>query len=295
MFIMADISAFFHQPTHSVTYLVTDTQSGKTAIIDPVLDFEQSGGLITTRSADQLIETIGARKLSVEWILETHIHADHLSAAHYLKSRIGGKVCIGANIRQAQDHWAKVFHITDEFGVGAKHFDLLFEDGDFHKIGSQAFRVMFTPGHTQADVTYVIGDAAFVGDTLFMPDYGTPRTDFPGGNAGNLYRSIRRILDLPPSTRIFSGHDYLTAERCSHAWESTVLDQRSSNIHIRDGITENAFVAMRTARDAELALPDLIFPAVQMNIRAGRLPPAETNGVVYLKIPITAQACGSIS
>ncbi len=285
---MADISAFFHDRTGSVSYLVADAQTGNAAIIDPVLDYDPSSGRITASFADQLIESVSQRKLTVEWILETHVHADHLSAAQYLKTRLGGKIGIGEHVRQVQAHWAKVFNIENEFDRESKHFDVLFKDGDLRSIGRLNFEIIHIPGHTQADIGYLIGDAAFVGDALFMPDYGTPRTDFPGGSASDLYRSIRRILDLPASTRLFCGHDYRTPVRAHYAWESTVAQQRLSNIHVRDGIDEAAFVAMREARDAQLSLPNLIFPAVQVNIRAGRLPPPEKSGAIFFKTPIVA-------
>ncbi len=283
---MAEISAFFHDGTGSVSYLVADPDTNKAAIIDPVLDYDPSSGRVTTDFAERLVSTVRERRLSIEWILETHVHADHLSAAQVLKTRLGGRVGIGAQVRKVQAHWAAVFNIEAEFDAPAKYFDVLFEDNSVHAIGELNFKVMHTPGHTPADVAYLIGDAAFVGDALFMPDYGTARTDFPGGSAKDLYRSIRRILALSPATRLFSGHDYLTAGRTSHAWESTVRHQRDSNIHVRDGIEAENFVALREARDARLALPSLIFPAVQTNIRAGHLPPPEENGGRYFKTPL---------
>jgi glyoxylase-like metal-dependent hydrolase (beta-lactamase superfamily II) len=283
--LLADISAFFHDGTGSVSYLVADSETNKAAIIDPVLDYDPSSGRITTEFAERLVSTIRERKLSIDWILETHVHADHLSAAQILKARLGGKVGIGAQVRKVQTHWAKVFNIEQEFEAPAKHFDMLFEDESVHAIGELSFKVMHTPGHTPADVAYLIGDAAFVGDALFMPDYGTARADFPGGCAKDLYGSIRRILALPPATRLFSGHDYLTAGRTSHAWESTVGQQRISNIHVHDGIAEENFIALRQARDARLALPNLIYPAVQTNIRGGHLPPPDENGSFYFKTP----------
>jgi glyoxylase-like metal-dependent hydrolase (beta-lactamase superfamily II) len=283
---LADISAFFHDGTGSVSYLVADPDSKKAAIIDPVLDYDPSSGRVTTSFAERLVSAVRQHHLSIEWILETHVHADHLSAAQYLKTRLGGKVGIGAHVRQVQAHWAAVFNIEAEFEAKAKHFDALFEDDSVHAIGGLSLKVMHTPGHTPADVAYVIDDAAFVGDALFMPDYGTARTDFPGGSARDLYHSIRRILSLPSATRLFSGHDYLTAGRSSHAWESTVRQQRDSNIHVRDEIDEENFVALREARDARLALPNLIYPSVQLNIRAGHLPPPEGNGSRYFKTPL---------
>ncbi len=287
---MAEISAFFDDTTGSVSYLVADPETGKAAIIDSVMEYNPGSGRITTSFADRLIETVNERKLTVEWILETHVHADHLSAAQYLKTKLGGKICIGEHVRLVQTHWAKVFNIENEFDAEPKHFDGLFKEGDLQHIGRLPFKIIHIPGHTQADIGYLIGDAAFVGDALFMPDYGTPRTDFPGGSASDLYRSIRRILDLPPSTRLFCGHDYRTPQREYNAWESTVAQQRSSNIHVRDGIDEAAFVTMREARDAQLSLPNLIFPALQVNIRAGRLPPPETSGAIFLKTPIDLSA-----
>jgi len=291
-FFLADISAFFHDPTGSVSYLVADAPTGKAAIIDPVLDYDPSSGRITASFADQLIASVSQRQLTVEWILETHVHADHLSAAQYLKAQLGGKIGIGEHVRQVQTHWAKIFNIENEFDGESKYFDGLFKDGDLRSIGRLPFEIIHIPGHTQADIGYLIGDAAFVGDALFMPDYGTPRTDFPGGSASALYRSIRRILDLPASTRLFCGHDYRTPERAYNAWESTVAQQRLSNIHIHDGIDEAAFVAMREARDARLSLPNLIFPALQVNIRAGRLPPPEKSGAIFFKIPIDRSGVG---
>ena len=268
-----------------MSYLVADSDSNRAAIIDPVLDYDPNSGRITTGFADRLVSAVRERRLTIEWILETHVHADHLSAAQYLKIRLGGEVGIGAQVRKVQAHWAAIFNIEHEFDAPASHFDALFEDNSVHAIGGLSFKVMHTPGHTPADIAYVIDDAVFVGDALFMPDYGTARTDFPGGNARDLYHSIRRILALPPATRLFSGHDYLTSGRTCHAWESTVRLQNESNIHIRDGIAEEDFVALREARDARLALPHLIFPAVQLNIRAGHLPPEE-NGRRYFKTPL---------
>jgi glyoxylase-like metal-dependent hydrolase (beta-lactamase superfamily II) len=280
-----DITAFFDAATNTVSYLVTDPETATAAIIDSVLDYDASSGRTATASADRLIEAVRQRSLSVAWILETHVHADHLTAAHYLQQKLGGRTGVGARITEVQKTFGPLFN-AGAFLPDGRQFDSLFEDDESFRIGGLSVQVLHTPGHTSADVTYVIGDAAFVGDTLFMPDYGTARADFPGGDARMLYRSIHRILELPPETRLFTAHDYLPDGRKDYAWESTVAQQRRFNVHVRDGITEDDFVAMRTARDAKLAMPKLILPSVQVNIRAGALPPPEENGVSYLKIPI---------
>jgi glyoxylase-like metal-dependent hydrolase (beta-lactamase superfamily II) len=255
------------------------------AIIDPVLDYEPRAARTSTGSADAVLAAAASGGLNVQWILETHAHADHLSAADYLRRKLAAKVGIGAQIVAVQEAFKPLFNATDVVPDG-RAFDTLFDDGDEFRIGSLRAQVIHTPGHTPACVTYVIGDAAFVGDTLFQPDYGTARTDFPGGDAATLYRSIRRILDLPPETRIFTGHDYLPSGRTMPAWESTVGAQRASNIHIKDGTTEDVFVAMRTARDAALAPPALILPSLQVNIRGGALPPPDSDGQIYLRMPV---------
>lgn len=282
---MADIQAFFDPQTATVTYLVSDPATKAAAIIDPVLDFEPKAARLTTGSADAVLQTAADRGLTIDWVLDTHAHADHLSAADYVRGKTGAKIGIGSRITEVQKAFRPLFNAT-EVAPNGDVFDVLFEDGAHFKIGDLDARVMHTPGHTPACVTYVIGDAAFVGDTLFMPDYGTARADFPGGDAATLYRSIHRILELPAATRIFVGHDYLPEGRVTPAWESSVAEQRARNVHVHDGLSEDAFVAMRRARDATLAAPVLILPSLQVNIRAGALPPPEDDGQVYLKLPI---------
>ena len=282
------IQSFFDEATFTVTYVVTDTVTKTCAVIDPVLDFDTASGRTSHASADSVIAYIRDQGLRLEWILETHAHADHLSAAHHIKSVLGGKAAIGAHIVDVQKIFAKLFNLKDGFAADGKQFDALLQDGDILAIGDLKGRVMHTPGHTPACMTLVVGDAAFVGDALFMPDYGSARADFPGGDARTLYRSTRRILDLPENTRLFTCHDYKAAGREHFAWESTVKDQRRSNIHVRDGISEDAFVAMRNARDKTLGMPHLILPSIQVNIRAGALPAAEDNGVAYLRLPLNA-------
>jgi glyoxylase-like metal-dependent hydrolase (beta-lactamase superfamily II) len=281
-----DVAAFFDPATSTATYLVADPATGRAAIIDSVLDFDAKSGRHATRSADRLIAAVRERGLGVDWILETHVHADHLTAAPYLKEKLGGRTAIGAHIDEVQTIFARVFDAEPGFATDGRQFDRLFHEGERFAIGALAVRVMHTPGHTPADVTYVIGDAAFVGDTLFMPDYGTARADFPGGDAAVLYRSIRRILALPPETRLFTGHDYKAPGRDRFAWESTVAAQRAGNVHVHDGVAEADFVAMRRARDATLGMPALLLPSVQVNMRAGDFPPPAANGVRYLKLPL---------
>jgi len=281
-----DVTAFFDEATFTVSYVVAEPGGGRCAIVDSVLDYDPKSGRTSTASADAIVEHVRSRGLTVDWILETHAHADHLTAAPYLQGKLGGRVAIGAHISDVQAIFGKVFNAEPEFRTDGSQFDVLLRDGDTVSIGALDARVMHTPGHTPACITYVIGDAAFVGDTLFMPDYGTARADFPGGDAATLYRSIRRVLDLPPQTRLFMCHDYKAPGRDSYAWETTVADERARNIHVRDGISEAEFVAMRTARDRTLAMPVLILPSVQVNMRAGHLPPPESNGVSYLKIPV---------
>ncbi|MFI5020506.1 MAG: MBL fold metallo-hydrolase [Alphaproteobacteria bacterium] len=279
------IQAFFHEPTNTVSYLVSDPSTRESAVIDPVLDFDARSGRSATRSAEAILAAAAAAKLRVAWILETHVHADHLSAAQYLKTHTGARVAIGIGVAKIQAFFKGVFNAT-EMAADGRQFDRLLHDEERLPLGALAIEILETPGHTPACVTYLIGDAAFVGDTLFMPDYGTARTDFPGGDARTLYRSIRRILALPPETRLFMCHDYKASGRDSFAWETTVAEQRASNIHVRDGVSEDAFVAMRAARDRGLAAPALILPSIQVNMRAGNMPPAESNGVVYLKLPV---------
>ncbi len=282
-----EVRAFFDEPTFTVTYLVWDAASRKAAIIDSVLDFDQKSGRTSTASAQTVLDFAKAEGLSIEWILETHAHADHLSAAPFLKQATGAKVAIGAHIDAVQRVFKRVFNLPDLKDDGSQ-FDVLVADGDRLPLGPLSIEAMHTPGHTPACVTYRIGDAAFVGDTMFMPDYGTARADFPGGDARTLYRSIRRILDLPPETRLFLCHDYKAPGRDAYAWETTVAKQRAANMHVRDGVSEDEFVAMREARDKTLAMPVLILPSIQVNIRAGELPPPEENGVRYLKLPLNA-------
>jgi glyoxylase-like metal-dependent hydrolase (beta-lactamase superfamily II) len=280
------IKTFFDEPTNTFSYVVKDPASNACAIIDSVLDFDYASGRTDVRSADDIIAYVKDNGLQVEWILETHVHADHLSAAPYLHKALGGKTGIGAMITVVQDTFGKAFNAGTEFARDGSQFDRLFEEGDQFKIGALEGRVLHTPGHTPACLTYVIGDAAFVGDTLFMPDYGTARCDFPGGDARTLYRSIQKVLSLPGETRIFLCHDYKAPDREEYCHETTVAEQRQYNVHVHEGISEDEFVRMRTERDATLAMPALILPSVQVNMRAGEMPPAEDNGQVYLKVPI---------
>lgn len=285
MTVAPDIQAFFDEPTNSVSYLISDPTTRRAAVIDPVLDFDHRTGKASATSADAILQAAKAANLTIEWVLETHAHADHLSGAPYLKLKTGAKVGIGEHIREVQKIFRPVFNATDVSGDGSE-FDHLFKDGERFQIGSLDVDVMHVPGHTPADIAYKVGDAVFVGDTLFMPDYGTARADFPGGDARTLYRSIRRLLSLPSETRLFMCHDYKATGRDQYAWETTVGEQRTRNAHVKDGIDESAFVAMREARDARLQEPLLLLPSIQVNIRAGNLPPAEANGVHYLKIPV---------
>ena len=282
---MPAIQAFFDKATSTVTYLVSDPVTRLAALIDPVLDFDPKTARLTTAGIDAILKLAADRGLTIAWALDTHAHADHLTAADYIRRQTGAKVGTGADITAVQKVFAPLFNARDVVADG-RAFDALFEDEQRFAIGSLEVRVMHTPGHTPACVTYVIGDAAFVGDTVFMPDYGTARADFPGGDAATLYRSIRRILSLPPETRIMTGHDYPPPGRDVPAWEASVAEHRASNVHIADGVTEEAFVAMRQARDATLAPPVLILPSLQVNIRAGALPPPEDDGQQYLKLPI---------
>jgi glyoxylase-like metal-dependent hydrolase (beta-lactamase superfamily II) len=281
------VQAFFDHATNTVSYLVHDPDTKKAVIIDPVLDFTPRNGRIATTSADALLTAAAGQGLDIIYVLETHAHADHLSAAHHLREVTGAPIVIGAQITQVQAIFGALFEADDVTHDGAA-FDHLLQDGDMLPLGNLTIHALHTPGHTPACVTYVIGDAAFVGDTMFMPDYGTARADFPGGSAHMLYGSIRKILDLPPETRIFVGHDYLPEGRSEFAWETTVADQRADNVHMHDGISESEFIAMRTARDKSLDAPQLILPSLQVNIRAGALPPASPGGHVYLRLPINA-------
>ncbi len=285
----ATVASFFAPGTFSYSYVVSDPATRKAAIIDTVLDYEPASGRTSTDSADLILDYIERERLSVEWILETHVHADHLSAARYLKTKTGGLIAVGAQINCVQRMFGKIFNAEPEFAKDGSQFDRLLADGDQLMIGSLLIEVMHTPGHTPACVTYVIGDAAFVGDTLFMPDYGTARADFPGGSARVLYRSIQRILALPPSTTLYLCHDYGTATRTEFRGQTTVADERANNIHIHEGVTEREFVEFRQARDATLNAPKLLYPAVQFNMRGSTLPPPEANGQSYFKIPVGAR------
>ncbi|WP_275285840.1 MBL fold metallo-hydrolase [Halomonas elongata] len=280
------VQVFFDEPTNTFSYVVQDPASKACAILDSVLDFDYAAGRTDVRSADEIIAFVRDNGLEVAWILETHVHADHLSAAPYLHERLGGQTGIGANITVVQEVFGKVFNVGSEFARDGSQFDRLFEEADTFAIGNLEGRVLHTPGHTPACLTYVIGDAAFVGDTLFMPDYGTARCDFPGGDARALYRSIQKVLALPDETRLFLCHDYKAPEREEYRHETTVAEERAHNVHVHEGIGEEAFVKMRTERDATLGMPRLIIPSVQVNMRAGEMPPAEENGKVYLKVPI---------
>jgi glyoxylase-like metal-dependent hydrolase (beta-lactamase superfamily II) len=279
------IGAFFDEPTNTVSYLVADPKTKRAAVIDPVLDYDHRSGKAATKSADAILEAAAAEGFTVDWVLETHAHADHLSGAPYIKLKTGAKVGIGEHIREVQRIFRPVFNSTDLKGDGSE-FDHLFKDGETFPLGKLEVEVMHVPGHTPADVAYKIADAVFVGDTLFMPDYGTARADFPGGDARALYRSIKKLLALPPETRLFMCHDYKAPGRDHYAWETTVAEELANNVHLKDGVTEEEFVAMRETRDAKLAAPLLLMPSIQVNIRAGKLPPAEANGVRYLKIPV---------
>jgi glyoxylase-like metal-dependent hydrolase (beta-lactamase superfamily II) len=285
----AHILAFFDEPTFTVTYLVGDPATKQAAVIDSVLDFDPASGKVSTGSAEAVLAAAEAGGWTITRVLETHAHADHLSAAPLIKARTGARVGIGAHIDGVQQVFAGVFNTPDVSGTGAE-FDDLFTDGETFAVGELVFEVLHTPGHTAACVAYKVGDAIFVGDTLFMPDYGTARTDFPGGNAAELYSSIRRMLAYPPETRLFMCHDYKAPGRDEYVWETTVAEQRAKNIHIHDGVDEAAFVAMREGRDKGLAAPRLLLPSVQVNIRAGHLPPAEDNAVHYLKLPLRLPA-----
>ena len=281
------IEGSFDPHTATVSYVVFDAPGGHAAIIDPVLDYDPKSGRTRTASADRLLACLRENRLTLDWILETHAHADHLSAARHLQAQAGGRIAIGERIREVQGAFSKIFSLEPSFRADGSQFDHLFAENESFRIGALEGRALFVPGHTPADAAYRIGDAVFVGDTLFMPDVGTARCDFPGGDALRLYRSIRTLLALPEATRLFMCHDYPPQGR-EPAWETTVDAQRRGNIHVRDGITEAQFVAMRTARDRTLDMPVLILPAVQVNIRAGALPPPEANGVSYLKIPVNA-------
>jgi len=283
------IKAFFDEPTNTISYLVADPATKRAAIVDPVLDYDHASGKASTKSADVILDEAEALGLTIDWVLETHAHADHLSGAPYIKLKTGAKVGIGEHIREVQKIFRPVFNATDVIGDGSE-FDHLFKDGERFELGNIEAAVLHVPGHTPADIAYRIGDAVFVGDTLFMPDFGSARADFPGGDARTLYRSIKRLLSLPPETRLFMCHDYKAPGRDRYAWETTVAEERTNNVHVKDGVGEEEFVAMRQARDARLAAPELLMPSIQVNMRAGKLPPADENGVRYLKIPVRLSA-----
>lgn len=281
-----EVFGFFDEATFTITYVVRDPSSNKCAVIDSVLDFDYASGRTDTRSADAVVKFVTDKKFEVEWLLESHVHADHLSAAPYLQAKLGGKIGIGENIKVVQDTFGKVFNEGTEFQRDGSQFDRLFKEGDSLHIGQMRADVMHTPGHTPACLTFVVGDAAFVGDTLFMPDFGTARCDFPGGSAETLYASIQKILALPDSTRIFVGHDYKAPGRDEFAWETSVAEQKAFNIHVGAGKPAEDFVTMRKSRDSTLAMPRLIIPSLQVNMRAGQMPPPEENGLSYLKVPV---------
>lgn len=283
----ASIQAFFDPQTGTVSYVVWDPASLRAAVIDPVLDYDFKSGHTGTVSVDRVLACVAEQGLQVDWILETHAHADHLSAASYLQQRVGGRIAIGENIRTVQATFKKLFNLEHSFLPDGSQFDHLFKDGETFAIGGIEATAILVPGHTPADMAYLIGGAVFVGDTLFMPDLGSARADFPGGDARQLYASMRRLLELPPNTPMYVCHDYPPPSRPAQ-WQTTVAEQRGRNIHVRDGITEDEFVAMRRARDATLDVPTLILPSIQVNVRAGRLPPADDNGVSYLRIPLNA-------
>ncbi len=280
------VQAFFDEATNTITYLVQEPEGRGAAVIDSVLDFDYASGRTDTRSADAVIAAIRDQGLDLQWILETHVHADHLSAAPYIQERLGGRIGIGERITVVQDTFGKVFNEGTRFARDGSQFDQLFAEGDSFMIGQLRGDVLHTPGHTPACLTYAIGDAAFVGDTLFMPDFGTARCDFPGGSAEVMFDSVQKILSLPDSTRIFVGHDYKAPGRDTFAWETTVGEQKSRNVHVGAGRSREDFVALREARDATLAMPRLIIPSLQINMRAGHMPEAEDNGTSYLKVPL---------
>jgi glyoxylase-like metal-dependent hydrolase (beta-lactamase superfamily II) len=283
-----DVTAFFDETTFTVTYVVAEPGGAHCAIVDSVRDYDPKSGRTRTDSADKVLQLVRARGLTVDWILETHAHADHLTAAPYLKDELGAPIGIGGHITDVQKIFKKIFNAEPEFATDGSQFDHLFEDGEEFRVGAMTGRAMHTPGHTPACLTYIFGDTAFVGDTLFMPDYGTARADFPGGDAATLYRSIKKVLSLPPETRLFMCHDYKAPGRDEYAWETTVAEEKKHNVHVHDGVSEAEFVELRTKRDRTLEMPVLILPSVQVNMRAGRLPPPEENGISYLKIPVDA-------
>lgn len=283
----AQIQAFFDPKTSTVTYVVADPETRRAAVVDPVLDYDFKSGRTSTASADQVVTWVRAQNLQLDWILETHAHADHLSAARHIQQQLGGRIAIGEHIREVQATFKKLFNLERGFLPDGSQFEHLFRDGEVFRIGGLEAKALHVPGHTPADMAYLVGDAVFVGDTMFMPDVGTARADFPGGDARQLYRSMRRLLELPPQTAIYVCHDYPPASR-KPQWKTTVAEQRASNIHVRDGVSEDEFVKMRQARDATLEMPTLILPSIQVNVRGGRLPPPDDNGIAYLRIPLNA-------
>ena len=282
-----EVEAFFDTDTNTVSYVIADPAVGRAAVVDPVLGFDAASGRTNTAAADLICAFLRRAGLALDWLLETHVHADHLSAAPYLQERLGGTIGIGEHVRDVQSVFRQLFNL-DDLASDGQQFGRLFADGERFPIGGLEASVMHTPGHTPACVTYVVGDAAFVGDTLFMPDYGTARADFPGGDAGRLYDSIRSIFELPSGTRLFLCHDYKAPGRDTFAWESTVAEQRAANVHVHDGIDRDSYIRMREGRDRQLGTPKLMLPSIQVNVRAGRFPPAEANGVSYLKLPLDA-------
>ncbi|WP_337661032.1 MBL fold metallo-hydrolase [Erythrobacter sp. Alg231-14] len=280
------VTSFFDETTNNISHIAADPKTSQCAIFDPLLDFDAASGRTSTVAANKLIEHVQSCSLKVAWIIDTHIHADHISAAQYLKAELGGKIATGEHISEVQTVFGKLFGAETSFRYDGSQFDHLFADDETYRIGELEARALHTPGHTPACMTHVIGDAAFVGDTLFMPDYGTARCDFPGGDASALYHSIQRIFALPEATRVFLNHDYLPPERSEFCWQSSVGQQRCDNVHVREGVSESEFVAMRNARDGKLSAPKLMIPSVQVNMRAGEFPPAEPNGIRYLKVPV---------
>ena len=283
------IQSFFDDNTQTVTYVIADKATCSAAVIDPVLDFDPTSGKLSSASADKVIAFLDDNNLRLEWILETHAHADHITAASYIKEKRGGKIGVGEHIKKVQATFKKTFNLNDELPSDGSQFDFLFEDGEIISLGHLDIQVMHTPGHTPACVSYIIEDAVFVGDTIFMPDFGTARADFPMGSAKTLYQSIQKILSLPDQTRIFVGHDYKSPTRDEYAWETTVLQEKRNNIHVKLGTSLSEFVNLRELRDANLPVPKLLLPSIQLNIRAGNLPVAEENGVSYLKLPLTLE------
>lgn len=281
-----NVKSFFDPATFTVTHVVSDPETHNCAIIDSVLDYDAASGRTKTDSADTVIAYVEGQGFEVEWIIDTHVHADHLSGAPYIKSKLGGKIGIGEHISTVQDVFRKIFNLEEDFRTDGSQFDHLFADGETYRLGTLEARAIHTPGHTPACMSHLIGDAVFVGDTIFMPDYGSARCDFPGGDAGQLYDSIHKLFELPDETRVFLCHDYKAPGRDDYIWETTIGEQKRSNIHVKSGTSREDFIRMRTERDAKLGMPTLILPSVQVNMRAGQMPPAEDNGIRYLKIPI---------